>query len=61
MTKEKYIDIDKETNNEQLTKRKLTVLKSKYIRVMSLVTFYVLYSLTLLINFLCKSLLVSIL
>ncbi|AKC76791.1 hypothetical protein ShL2_01935 [Staphylococcus haemolyticus] len=49
MTKEKYIDIDKETNNEQLTKRKLTVLKSKYIRVMSLVTFYVLYSLTLLI------------
>ena len=39
MTKEKYIDIDKETNNEQLTKRKLTVLKSKYIRVMSLVTF----------------------
>ena len=27
MTKEKYIDIDKETNNEQLTKRKLTVLK----------------------------------
>uniref|UniRef100_UPI001C5CB424 hypothetical protein n=1 Tax=Staphylococcus haemolyticus TaxID=1283 RepID=UPI001C5CB424 len=49
MTKEKYIDIDIETNNEQLTKRKLTVLKSKYIRVMSLVTFYVLYSLTLLI------------
>ena len=43
MTKEKYIDIDKETNNEQLTKRKLTVLKSKYIRVMSLVTFYIIF------------------
>ncbi|CAC7166500.1 Uncharacterised protein [Staphylococcus aureus] len=49
MTKEKYIDIGKGTNSNELIQRKLTELKSKYIRVMSLVTFYVLYSLLLLI------------
>lgn len=49
MTKEKYIDIGKGNYNEHLVQGKLKELKGKYFRVMSLVTFYVLYALTLLI------------
>lgn len=49
MTKEKYIDIGKRNYSKDLIQRKLTELKGKYFRVMSLVTFYVLYALTLLI------------